>query len=52
LFGVEDTRPTPADNAKTEEELKKNDKTYELHTYENAGHAFRHAPAVAPNAPA
>ena len=40
LFGVEDTRPSPADTAKTEEALKKYDKTYEFHTYENAGHAF------------
>ena len=40
LFGVEDTRPSPADNAKTEEELKKYGKTYEFHTYEGAGHAF------------
>jgi carboxymethylenebutenolidase len=40
LFGAEDTRPSPADTAKTEEALKKYDKTFEFHTYENAGHAF------------
>ena len=40
LFGIEDTRPSPADAAKTEEALKKHNKTYEFHTYEKAGHAF------------
>jgi carboxymethylenebutenolidase len=40
LFGIEDTRPSPADVAKTEEALKKHGKNYEFHTYENAGHAF------------
>ena len=40
LFGAEDTRPSPADTVKTEEALKKFGKTYEFHTYENAGHAF------------
>ena len=40
LFGVEDMRPSPADTVITEEALKKYDKTYEFHTYENAGHAF------------
>jgi len=40
LFGVEDTRPSPADTAKTEEALKRFNKAYEFHTYENAGHAF------------
>src|SRR5206468_3646847 len=40
LFGVEDMRPSPADTAKTEEMLKKFGKTFEFHTYENAGHAF------------
>jgi carboxymethylenebutenolidase len=40
LFGIEDTRPSPDDGAKTEEALKKFGKTYEFHTYENAGHAF------------
>jgi carboxymethylenebutenolidase len=40
LFGVEDTRPSPADTVVTEEALKKYDKTFEFHTYENAGHAF------------
>jgi len=40
LFGVEDTRPSPGDTAKTKEALDKFGKTYELHTYDNAGHAF------------
>jgi carboxymethylenebutenolidase len=40
LFGIEDTRPSPEDVAKTEAELKKYGKTYEFHTYDNAGHAF------------
>lgn len=40
FFGVEDTRPSPADAAKTEEALKKYGKTYEFHHYENCGHAF------------
>ena len=40
LFGGEDTRPSPADTVKTEEELQKYGKTYDFHTYENAGHAF------------
>src|SRR3989442_1551083 len=40
LFGVEDARPSPEDVAKTEEALKKFGKTYEFHTYDNAGHAF------------
>lgn len=40
LFGVEDTRPSQDDMRKTEEALKKYNKTYEFHTYENAGHAF------------
>ena len=40
FFGVEDTRPSPADAAKTEEALKKHGKTYEFHHYENCGHAF------------
>jgi carboxymethylenebutenolidase len=40
LFGVEDTRPSPDDTKKTEEALRKHAKTFEFHTYENAGHAF------------
>lgn len=40
LFGAEDKRPSPEDAKKTEEALKQHDKTYEAHTYENAGHAF------------
>jgi carboxymethylenebutenolidase len=40
LFGIEDTRPSPDDTAKTAAELKKHGKTFEFHTYDNAGHAF------------
>jgi carboxymethylenebutenolidase len=40
LFGVEDARPSPADTVATEQALQKHGKTYEFHTYENAGHAF------------
>lgn len=40
LFGVEDTRPSPDDTVKTEAALKQHNKTYEFHTYDNAGHAF------------
>jgi len=40
LFGVEDKSPSPEDVKRTEEELKKYNKTYEFHTYENAGHGF------------
>ena len=40
LFGVEDTNPSPEQVAQIEQELKRLGKTYELHTYDNAGHAF------------
>jgi len=40
LFGIEDTRPSPDDTVKTEAALRQAGKTYEFHTYENAGHAF------------
>jgi carboxymethylenebutenolidase len=40
LFGVEDTRPSPADTEVTREALTKHGKTFEFHTYDNAGHAF------------
>lgn len=40
LFGRDDTRPSPADVARTEAELKKWGKTYAFYTYDNAGHAF------------
>jgi len=40
LFGAEDRSPNPDDVKRMEEELKKHHKTYEFHTYENAGHAF------------
>lgn len=40
LFGAEDRSPSPEDVKRIEEELKRFNKTYEFHTYENAGHAF------------
>ena len=40
FFGIEDTRPSPADAAITEAELKKHGKVHECITYQNAGHAF------------
>lgn len=40
LFGEEDPRPSPADVAETEAELKKHGKDYEFHMYPNAGHGF------------
>ena len=40
LFGAEDRNPAPEHVARQEEELKRHGKTYEFHTYENAGHAF------------
>lgn len=40
LFGAEDRNPSPEDVARTEEELKRLGKTYEFHTYQDAGHGF------------
>ncbi|MDO8673633.1 MAG: dienelactone hydrolase family protein, partial [Dehalococcoidia bacterium] len=40
LFGVEDRNPTQEDVRQIEEELKRFGKTYEFHSYENAGHSF------------
>jgi carboxymethylenebutenolidase len=40
LFGKEDKRPSPEDVAKTEEALKRYKKTYEFHSFDNAGHSF------------
>lgn len=40
LFGIEDTRPSPEDVAKTDQALKQHGKVYEFHTYDGAGHAF------------
>ena len=40
LFGEEDSYPSPAHVAELEEALKANGKTYEFHSYPNAGHAF------------
>ena len=38
LFGEEDSYPSPAQVAELEEALKANGKTYEFHSYPNAGH--------------
>jgi carboxymethylenebutenolidase len=40
LFGEEDANPSPEQVARIESELKRLGKTYEFHTYANAGHAF------------
>jgi len=40
LFGAQDTNPSPEQTAKIETALQANGKTYEFHTFENAGHAF------------
>jgi carboxymethylenebutenolidase len=40
LFGAEDGNPSPEQTAQIEAALKANGKTYEFHTFENAGHAF------------
>lgn len=40
LFGADDQNPSPEHVARMEEELKANDKSFEFHTYEGAGHAF------------
>jgi carboxymethylenebutenolidase len=40
LFGADDHNPSPEHVARLEEELKANDKSFEFHTYEGAGHAF------------
>jgi carboxymethylenebutenolidase len=40
LFGVEDRNPAPDQVARIEQELKAHAKTYEFHSYEDAGHAF------------
>src|SRR5882757_40538 len=40
LFGADDTHPSPAETAQLEEILKQHGKTYEFHTYDDAGHAF------------
>ena len=40
LFGEEDSYPSPAQVVELEEALKANGKTYEFHSYPDAGHAF------------
>jgi carboxymethylenebutenolidase len=40
LFGAEDTFPAPDETAELERALRAAGKTYELHTYDGAGHAF------------
>jgi carboxymethylenebutenolidase len=40
LFGVEDSNPSPEQVARIRDELTKHNKTFEFHTFEDAGHAF------------
>ena len=40
IFGNEDENPSPDEVNRTEEELKRLDKTYEFYRYDGAGHAF------------
>jgi carboxymethylenebutenolidase len=40
LFGADDGNPSPEMVAQIEEALRANNKDYEFHTYEGAGHAF------------
>lgn len=40
LFGAEDTHPSPEETAALGRALEEAGKTFELHTFENAGHAF------------
>jgi carboxymethylenebutenolidase len=40
IFGNDDRSPSPDDVNETEAILKKHGKTYELHRYDGAGHAF------------
>jgi carboxymethylenebutenolidase len=40
LFGAEDTNPSPEQTAELERVLRAHGKTYEFHTFEDAGHAF------------
>lgn len=40
LFGQEDQNPSPEQVAQIEQELKRNSKTYEFHSYPGAGHGF------------
>ncbi|MEV4754106.1 dienelactone hydrolase family protein [Micromonospora sp. NPDC049559] len=40
LFGAEDQSPSPEQTAELEQALRKFGKTYEFHTYPDAGHAF------------
>jgi carboxymethylenebutenolidase len=40
LFGAEDRYPSPAQTAELERSLTEHGKTFEFHTYDDAGHAF------------
>jgi carboxymethylenebutenolidase len=40
LFGAQDKRPSPDDVAAIEAELRRHAKTFEFHSYPDAGHAF------------
>ena len=40
LFGAEDASPSPEQVQQIEQELKRHGVTYDIHSYENAGHGF------------
>lgn len=40
IFGNDDANPSPEDVNRTEEELKRHEKTYEFYRYDGAGHGF------------
>lgn len=40
LFGADDQHPSPADTDELTRRLKEHGKTFDLHTYDDAGHAF------------
>jgi carboxymethylenebutenolidase len=40
LFGADDKYPSPDEVVELEQALKENGKSYEFHSYDNAGHAF------------
>ena len=52
LFGGLDTNPSPEHTHMIEQELQRHGKTYEFHTYENAGHGFfaDYRPSYSPEA--
>lgn len=40
IFGNDDRNPSPADVNRTEDELKRHERTYTFHRYDGAGHGF------------